>query len=989
MKKAIFILSALLFGLVSCVEPLSDIPQLPKAEETGLVAITMELEIPQVELLAETKALGDRSHTPSIKDIRVAVFGTSGYPQAYTLAEPVDASGNPISNYATANNTKYYFRVLLPVYDGEAHVHIIANGDESIPFVDQKEKTIMENMKTTGNVGAFWARVILPDGILPIKDQNGIMQTDQQTGHFIPDGPTERAFKNLVLIRNFAEVTLSVDTYAPNQSHLENITWTLVNYPTTGSVAPMAGGTYVDDYAKYVYNPKTGQMVLAQMDEVTGNPVMDANGNIANIYEVYEGFMFEDSMNYDIPSAITTTPSSSLFVYERPHPGSDKATCILLKAQFHDGTSLDSDYSYYRLDLMNEAVGGYFPLYRNYKYQVRIHKVGNRGAATPDEAMNRDSGGNVSLSTEAQKLTDISDGTSRLYVEYVEKNFTSGGKKTLWVKFVPDVSTGTVDNSKVSIGIKEQGTALVSGSEVTVKDGSSNTGYKIFEFELNGQSTTGDLTSVLEVKAVNDEDEDNINTLYRDVTLRVLKKMDMTLSLAPNQVTGTNTAKTVLNIVLPDGLPSSIFPLEFHIEDVNHTLNPTGLRKNGDNTQITIPVKTAKSLADDRTSSFYFIRTVNESEYDASHTISTQFQTLSAANASATTFYVANEYFTTQSINLLSNGIYVNPTNATVAFDVTSVVIELEMATSTGWTVTGGSGVTVSPATGTGNGSFTMSFTQNNSTTTSVIRTATVSSGNESHTVSITQLPMQFSIAPVAQTIPYNMTSAEITIYAEEGKSWTLEVEGPSGTNPSLSPTSGTGTQTVTLTMPANTVTSQRRYTVTATMTNPSATATATVTQRKGSASPYPFNASAFTISNYNGSATSSDDYVSIALTGAQKSGSGANAYLTMGYTTTSGFIFTTYTPHRGSITVTPVDGFKITQIKVTYSDATYAGYDFGNTSVTCNTGTYTRDGNNSATATWTGSSTGAVTFTNGYQNNSNNYNYPRIRSIEVTYAPI
>ena len=59
------------------------------------------------------------------------------------------------------------------------------------------------------------------------------------------------------------------------------------------------------------------------------------------------------------------------------------------------------------------------------------------------------------------------DGDSRLLVEYVEKNFTSGGKKTLWVQYIPDVSTGVVDNTNVSVSIKTQGLALKEGTAVT------------------------------------------------------------------------------------------------------------------------------------------------------------------------------------------------------------------------------------------------------------------------------------------------------------------------------------------------------------------------------------------------------------------------------------------------------------------------------------------------------------------------------------------
>ena len=863
MKKAIYILSALLLGLVSCNKAELETPEVKKeVEPTGLVAITMKAEIPLLQ--AYTRALGDFSDTPSIKDIHVAVFGTSGYPQAYTIAEPVDADGNASSDYATQNGTTYYFKVLLPVYEGEAHVHIIANGPASIPFVDQDEDSIMATMRSESPVGAYWARIIMPDGILTQLDDNGIMQTDDE-GNYIPSDGTAHLFEDLVLVRNFAEIRLLIDDTVTN---LSDISWTLVNTPVSGSVAPMADG-FVDDFKDYTYNATTGKMV---------------NGT-----KVYDGFIFDDYDEENKPvdfsqpadADITSSVSDLNFMYERPHPGSEKATCLLLKGKYTaEGQSQDSYYTYYRIDLMDEAVGGYFPIYRNYRYQVRIHKVGNRGAKTIAEAMNRDSGGNVSLSTEAQKLTDISDGVSRLYVEYVEKTFTSGGKKGLWVRYVPDVTTGTVDNTKISISIKDQGTALVEGATIKKLPTSSDTDTYFYEFELNEQSETTDLISVLQIKTDNGVEGDDNSTLYRDITLRVIKKMDMTLTLVPKKVEGQGSV-TVLNIGLPDGLPSSMFPLEIYIEDINHTIYSTGY--DGDGNEITVPVKSDKSIVDGTTNSFYFIRTVNESEYLNDHTISTQFKT--NKDASATTIYVANEYFKTQSINLLNNGMYVNPVKATVPFNTTSVKVEVEFAEPEGksWTVSGGNGVTIAnvvdsdgepfEGTPTGNGSFEMTFAVNNSTTATLTRTATVTYNGTSQTVTITQTPLEFSVTTDTPTIIASATTATVTIHAEEGKAWTASVSGPNGTNPTLSANSGTGTTTLTVTLPANTATSQRQFTVTATMTDPAATASTTITQLRAPNTYSDFAYNGFG-GNFSGSAsaTSSDGYITVNLDNCQRS---------------------------------------------------------------------------------------------------------------------
>lgn len=960
MKKTIYLLFTLLFVLASCVQELTPNDLRTRAEETGLVEVKMELTIPSVQIQALTKANGF-SHKPQIDYIRVAVFGTSGYPQAYNYAEPV-------GSYATENGVKYEFKVLLPIYEGEAHVHIIANGDETIPFVnensdDMDEESIMTAMHTKNNVGAFWARVILPDGILPKLNDYGIYQTDGNSGNFIPSDETQKAFEDLVLIRNFAEVTLTLGEGVEN---LKEISWQLVNVPTKGSVAPMSSSydhLFVDDYKAYEYDTASGRM---------------KNGT-----KTYSGYTFsDDPMDYTFPTSKDVELGNELgdsgFLYERVMPA-DKATCVLVRGKFGN----DKYYTYYRLDLTNESVGGYFPIYRNYKYQMKIRKVNNRGAKTPTEAMNRDSGGNVSQSTEARKLTDISDGVSRLYVEYVEKNFTSGGKKGLWVYYKPDVANhpDLIDNSSITVTVKtpehgDPSPALVETTPTTFTPTaeSSQTGKYFYEFNLNEQDANDDLVSILKITANNGGTGDERSTMYRDITLRVMHKMDMTLTLVPKQVAGQGSS-TVLNIGLPDGLPSSMFPLEIYIEDINHTIYSTGY--DGDGNEIIVPVKSDKSIVDGTTNSFYFIRTVNEDEYQANHTITTQFKT--NKDASATTIYVANEYFKTKSVNLLNNGMYYNPEKTTVPFNTTSVTVEVEFAEPTGksWTVANGSGISSITdedgaviTGGTGNGKFVLHFPANNSTTATVTRTATIRYSNQNYTVTIVQNPLEFTVTTDTPTVNFNATTATVTVHAEEGKSWTASISGPNGvTGYSLSATSGTGTQTLTVTLPVNGTTNARNFTVTARMTDPVATATATITQRRGPASPYTFQRTAFTINSntgYSGQAVSSDELITVGFVNCDQDD---NNYIDM-----VGANWGT----AGTMTITPAAGVRITSVVVTYYSSNYA-----DANPIISTGTYSLS---NSTGTWTVSSTSPITFT---ASKAGSNNYVSINTIRVTYQAI
>lgn len=788
MKKTIYLLVAFLLCLTSCVEPLSPNDLRPKANETGLVAVTMQLTIPQAELSVGTKA-NTFSHKPQIESIHAALFGTSGYPQAYSLAEPVNT-------FATENATIYTFKVLLPVYDGEAHVHIIANGPESIQFSEQTEYSIMSQMSTTNQVGAYWARVVLPNGILPIKDENGIMTTDTE-GNFIANDETIEKFSDLTLVRNFAEIKLIVAQGAG----ISNVSWTLVNDLTYGAVAPFNQDSvvigdyktpFIDNYKDYTFDEGTGKMVLTS-----------TNPNV-----IYDGYAVSSDVNYNVTDnmAFPKAVGDSVWCYERPDPNKTNPTFILIKANFDaDGSG---DTCYYRLDLMDESLGGYFPIYRNYKYQIKIDHVGNKGASSPTQAALRNSNGNMSMSAETKTLTDVSDGISRLYIEFVEKTYTNPRDTTtsFWVYYVPDITdvdgngNPKIDNTLINVGVKQTAvnTALANNSITLDESKSQATGVVnattgvasamyFYKFNLKGQTTT-DLQSVIEVVADNGLSGADHSKLYRDVTVRVMKIMDMNLSMAPNKLeegvhTDSDPRLTVLHIALTDTLQQSMFPLEFYIEDTNRTLNPTG--KDGNGKAITVPVKLGTSLYDeDNTESYYYIRTVQWSEYEPMRDawvqakndhlpttgiidFTTEFKVIKAQ--SATTLYVDNDYFNMESVELQNIGSFrfeapvveVNATQTTATFSIISSGTD-----NPTWTLTPNDGVAITnvatkaapgvAVTGQGSADITVTLPTTN-TSTSATKSYTVTAsreGYESQDITITQRILS---DPVTRTI--NTTS--------------------------------------------------------------------------------------------------------------------------------------------------------------------------------------------------------------------------------------
>ena len=811
MKKTIYLLVAFLLCLTSCVEPLSPNDLRPKADEAGLVAVTMQLTIPQAELSVGTKAK-TFGPTPQIESIHVALFGTSGYPQAYALAEPV-------GSFATENApTIYTFKVLLPVYDGEAHVHIIANGPESIPFAEQDEYSIMSQMSTTNQVGAYWARVVLPNGILPIKDVNGIMTTDEN-GNFIANDETIAKFRGLTLIRNFAQIQLLVDQNAG----ISNVSWTLVNDLTYGAVAPFdKDSVVIGDY-------KTPFIDNYKDYELNGEGKMELTSNTPN---VYNGYATSSDVNNNVSDnmAFPKAVGDVVWCYERPDPKKTNPTFILMKATFQ------GEVCYYRLDLMNETLGGYYPIYRNYQYQIRIKHVGNKGSSTPTEAALRNSNDNMSMSAETKTLTDVSDGISRLYIEFIEKTYTNPDPTTkdFWVYYVPDITdvdangNPKIDNRKISVRVKQMGadTAALANSTITLEDRSVATGtvnattgvasaMYFYQFNLKGQHETKNLESIIEVKADNGLGGGDHSTLYRDVTVRVMKKMDMNLSLSPKKLdegihTTSDPRLTVLHIALADTLQPSMFPLEFYIEDSNRTLNPTG--KDGNGNTITVPVKLGKSLYEPtNTQSYYYIRTVQWSEYEPMRDawvqakadgltgeamagiidFTTEFKTIEAQ--SATTLYVDNDYFNMKSVDLSNGGLRLTADQTTVARTATSATVHVETDDDVSWTASVDNGasfiVTKAVETYSGSGDINISFAQN-STFNPKVYTVTVTSGGKDYQIAITQegrsIQDAFSISPTSQSISYYQNTAQVVVTADSDVSWTVSANNGATVSPPL-----------------------------------------------------------------------------------------------------------------------------------------------------------------------------------------------------------
>ncbi len=815
MKKIYAIFSVLLvLAAVSCVreEPLA----IDKFEKEGAtVPVILSFQDPVV-LQAGTKAEPgmEMGVQPAISSIHVAVFGTDRYLKDYVSAYPCDASGNPISGFASQNATSAYFIARLPISSKERVLHIIANGPSTLPF-NAYENDIMQNMTVTDGNGAYWQRITLPGGIT-VKETDGIPQQTPD-GEFIPTDATVAALSDLKLIRNFASITVT-----ENADKFEIVSYTLCNMPKSGAIA-----MYSSNHSDWVsdYTAPTLSDHLYSYDGKT-----------------YPGFPTDPEIDTNIPTTpdalnapgVSVAPGDPIYVYERAVT-TDNPPFILMAARYvQSGTPTSATpIHYYRLDLALES--GYFPIYRNFQYVINISDVSVDGFEDLATAAAHNSGSNFSVSLDTRTLPDVSNGVVRLHVE--KPNFDwvyTAGSQKFWYMFELNANHDKI-NGNVTVTEKE-GNAI---KNLSVDNSDNANGERYVNYELNMPNGTSTLSSTLQLVGTYNDGSDTYR-LVRMVTIRVFNAKDITPSLSPATVADEEGQLTTLTIPLPYDLQASMFPMEILIEDSAKALNPASTEN--------MPVKTTgidnldepfKSLSGDGKSSYCFVRTLNWSEYQRLKKnaelsgsdriiLTCDFETTKAFSSS--TVYVYNKYFQTDASgvttaqatltgdannNITPNRQTVSGTSATVKVKSTgNWVVNISLA--------GGgvaAGASLSPSNGSATTGQNVTVTLPENVSENAIRylltlTNTSASPSFTRTAYITQEGILMKLTSATTNISSEASSVAVTV--ESGTSYVLELIDAGGTvlytSGTYSPTTGPTNHNVNI--PANTSFSERRLTI-------------------------------------------------------------------------------------------------------------------------------------------------------------------------------
>lgn len=570
-----------------------DLPQTNIPHEGDKVTLDFSVVIPE----AGSTTRGTMAE-PSIESLVVVVFDENG-----RYVEAVDAEA--VDGWAISTDP-VKFKVTLSQSGTPRALHFVAN-KQAKDFSYGTETSIMSSLTTTTSQDAYWQRV---EVISMMQDDKDVLNATLQ---------------NVPLVRNFAKIVVNVDK--EKVKNFEMTGYAVVYAPTSGTVAP--------------YNTATTQFQeFVESGTTTG--LNYGEGALAD----YKGFM-PAGVQID-NSEPATWSTNGVYTYESTY---GNGTAVLIKGIYNNA----SKECYYKVELATQ--GENYNILRNICYTITIDEVLGEGYASAKEAMENTAGNNLSGSVDTENLLNISDGQSRLFVEYVDKRIMNTNSFTLKYKYEPTLNGASANAFKTESNTSAHLTGVLN-AKVGDTDANFITGWSVTKTDA-GEGWS-EITFTVNADVFNNLGANDVlqgsfvissNALSRTVRLYMLKPYTMTVSCNPTTVARSVGASVTINTHIPSGLPSDIFPLVFDIEAAELSIYPDPNFKNDLGQAVTMPVKTGNTIIPGSTkNSFYFQRTLTEAEYNALDTdengnkvMPSGFLTNKAASASDV--WVYNEFF--------------------------------------------------------------------------------------------------------------------------------------------------------------------------------------------------------------------------------------------------------------------------------------------------------------------------------------------------------
>lgn len=658
-------------------------------------AVTVSFSVPDVRLAPMTKSLEDGDgfitgtpyldpdkfyvvvcgHSQSIKYIRKAELvldDITGKPKVITITPeyPVTGEGQAQPDQVDV----YTFKVQLELSDSDRTIHFLGNVDENQLTTGSYSYQVLPSLISFEKKQAYWQKVYL-EYIHPKMEGGSPVIKD---GSYLPDEYTEQRLEYIPLIRNYAKIQVSNATAPEDEFELHS--YAVINYPKRGSVVPYRYNAS-DPKEAFDFNvnyPDDRLSGYERCDFVTLDTDIKYLGHIPSGVGIDKEIPTDDMFKYPETSDGRVllydkdNPEQGFYLYERGAPTTTlEPTFVIIRGKF--GNS--AEYYYYRLDLMEtktvgyESIAQYYPIYRNFRYNIQVNRISSQGVSTPEAAANSSGAEDISADISMRHLNDISNGQARLVVEpFMARTYTGpseDGFYYLYARFFNDLNSAVPNTDWGAVTVELETMDDLSDDILTLFDDQGHEvhgggffypmaqnvggepGFRIIRFNTK---EAGETTKTQKIKITGRNQ--NIYEefpLYREVEISLQKKQTMALQLShTDDMPLQKGAKQTLSITIPSGLPESMFPLDFTIEAEALSLTPDN-EIAGNN----LPVKAGISISDNPPyagkTTFQFTRTLTKEEYD-SLPVNDGFCTFycyfkSNRSKSATTIWVGNDYF--------------------------------------------------------------------------------------------------------------------------------------------------------------------------------------------------------------------------------------------------------------------------------------------------------------------------------------------------------
>ena len=176
----------------------------------------------------------------------------------------------------------------------------------------------------------------------------------------------------------------------------ELYSYSVIYFPKNGSVVPYRGNAGQNDdpftfgaAANYRFSGYE-KCDFPKLDETLGYlGNMPPKVEIDKIIPSDEMFINPETSGGRVIRYNKNNPDQGFHIYERTIPsGTLEPTFVIIRGRFGN----EGEFFYYRLDLMetkvvnNESVYQYYPIYRNFRYNIRLNRISSAGVATPQLA---------------------------------------------------------------------------------------------------------------------------------------------------------------------------------------------------------------------------------------------------------------------------------------------------------------------------------------------------------------------------------------------------------------------------------------------------------------------------------------------------------------------------------------------------------------------------------------------------------------------------